>query len=240
MSTDRASFQLSLPDFEGNIGELTRLAIEQRVAAEDVSVSVIIAQFTEYLAETDALDLELIGDFLADGARLLLLKSSRLLAQPAPVEEDSARPASTAWIERDVLRALSLELRVLEGQESIAPLRSPVNVERQIEPRPPEVLRQTWLQLHARGNRIQAAVHVPAFVRLEAAMSRLIRGLKASRHVSFRRVVRDAGRNDVVIHFLAVLELVRRHEAAAVQQTLFGDIVVEHGERAREADSRAG
>jgi chromatin segregation and condensation protein Rec8/ScpA/Scc1 (kleisin family) len=84
----------------------------------------------------------------------------------------------------------------------------------------------------------RVAVH--SFVRLEATVSALIRRLHSGAKISLHLLLHGATKEDAVVHFVAVLELVRRRQAEATQTDLFGDITVEFRERAKAASARAG
>lgn len=232
------SFQLSLPGFEGEIGGLLSAVADGKVALDEVPLASITAQFASFLAAEERIDLVTAGEVLTGAARLLQMKSSRLLAQPAAEEavEDVETPMATDWPR---LLAAAAKLRVAEGRESLVPLAPPA-IDRRFEPRQPSILLRAWQDAVSRCSSAVAPVAVPGFVRLEVAVSALIRRLKSSSRIPFRSVTEGASRQDVVIHFLAVLELIRRRQAAATQRDLFGDIALEYAEQAETSASRAG
>lgn len=235
------SFQLALPFFTGEVSDLARLVAERKLPTDEVAVSAVTQQFSGYLERRGEIDLEATGEFLVVAARLLLLKSSYLLATPS-VDTDAERPERVlpSWLERDALAGLAAELQEAGAGESLPALRSPVEFERRIEPRSARVMARVWEEIARRREREAVPVSVPAFVRLEAAVSGLIRRLSATARISFRGLVQGRSTVDTVIQFVAVLELIRSRQAVARQDTLFGDITIEHAERAREADTRAG
>lgn len=236
------AFLVQLPLFEGSVDELCRLVTDHRLAAEDVQVSVLTAQLRDYLDVEEQLDLEVAGDALVATARLALLKSSRLLAQPVSAIEmdEAAAPSRPRWEYRDRLGALAESLASSEGRESVAPIVPPVTVERKFEPQRASLLMRAMEDMVRRRELPEAPVRVPAFVRLEAAVSTLIRTLHSAASISLRHLLRGASRRDAVVHFLAVLEIVRRRQGAAHQPEPFGDITIEHVDRAVETASRAG
>jgi chromatin segregation and condensation protein Rec8/ScpA/Scc1 (kleisin family) len=95
--------------------------------------------------------------------------------------------------------------------------------------------------MQKRSGKAVRRVAAPAFVRLEVAVSTIIRHLRSGRPVRLGRLLRGATRQDAVMHFLAVLELVRRRQATAEQPDLFADIMIERSQQAGEdVASRAG
>ena len=108
-----------------------------------------------------------------------------------------------------------------------------------VEPWSPHLLARAWERLDGRVRSRVKRVSVPAFVRLEVALSGLIRTLTHQGRASFAGMLRGASRNDVVVHFMAVLELVRRRQATASQDALLGDITIQWVESGTEADRQS-
>ncbi len=74
-----ADYQVRLEIFEGPLDLLLYLVRHEEVELYDLSLERLIAQYLDYLAAVPALDLERAGDFIAMAAHLIYLKSRRLL-----------------------------------------------------------------------------------------------------------------------------------------------------------------
>jgi chromatin segregation and condensation protein Rec8/ScpA/Scc1 (kleisin family) len=192
---------------------------------------------------TRSIDLEEVGEFLQLTSKLILLKSEHLLPhETAEVQdEEIAERVRPALMDRADIAVGASYLAERHGQESFAPLPHPYTVERPVEPRPASLLSRTWEQMQKRSGDAVLRVAAPAFLRLEVAVSTIIRNLRSGRSVRLGLLLRHASRQDAVMHFLAVLELVRRRQATAEQQGLFEDIVIERAEPVEDdLASRAG
>lgn len=232
--------QLRLPIFEGEIDTLVRLVADRKLGANEIRMADVASQVSDYLAGQRNIDLEQVGDLVASVARLLLLKSSRLLARPDTAEEvEDDRPVASPVDRTELVRAAT-DLRVREGWDSVAPVSPGFAFEQRTEPREPSVLAHAWLDMRQRHGREPAPVVLPTFVRLEVALSGLVRRLKSSATLSLSSLLHGTSRNDVVIYFLAVLELARRRQVLPRQSELFGDISLEYVDRSAEAATRAG
>lgn len=230
--------QLSLPGFQGSAALLLSELERGRRPVEEVSVSAISAQFRDWLRQSEEVDLLAAGELLAAGARLASLKSAVLLAAPVENEPEEVQPELA---EADPFPAQAgARLNDLQGSESFPVVVSPRLIERRVEPRSPRLLAAALLDVRRRQAEGRTRLSLPAFVRLEVAVSSLIRRLKAGGRVSLKRLLRGSTRQDAVVHFLAVLDLVRRRHAVAAQPTLFDDISLEWVEPAANADSRVG
>lgn len=223
----------ALDDLLANVGE-------EALTAEDLVLAPILSRYHAHIQAAPHLDLDEIGEFVAAASRLMVLKSSRLLSQPEQVDTCERIEEEPAWLEAHALSELASQLRRTEGVESVALSGSPSPVERRAAPRPVSVLQRAWRDLSSRRTDERVTVHVPAFVRLESAVSTLIRRLKQSARIRFDRLVEGGSRSDAVIQFLAVLELVRRRTATAEQGSLFGELIVELQESDSDRATRAG
>lgn len=230
--------QLRFPGFEGTAATLMGEVEQGKRALEDVSVAAISAQFRDWLAERDDVDLLAAGELLQAGARLAALKSTHLLVSPVLEAAEDDEPAALAAI--DPLPAhVAVWLSQRQGG-TFAPAGPADCIPRRVAPRSPLLLLSVLKDIEQRQTRLTSRISVPAFLRLEVAVSSLIRRLKAGATVSLHRLLRDGSRQDAVVHFLAVLDLVRRRQAAVSQSAMFEDITVEWMEAAVGAESRAG
>ena len=232
--------QLSLPGFDGSAGAFLGLVAQHKVELGQVPVADVTHQFLSHLTETDRIDLRLAGEYMAASARLMAMKSAYLLVQPP--EEDDAEPEDAQFDNAQRLRygSVAASLTGLEGKESFLPYAPPVSVERRSAPRHPSLLTRAWQDMHRRGRTPGRRVTVPGFVRLEVAVSRLIRGLRSGSKLLFSRIVHGANRNDTVVHFMAVLELLRQRRVEVAQDELFSDISVQWKSDSAASTSRVG
>lgn len=234
-------FQISLPGLHGPTSDLLEHVEHHQLAAEEVSLEAITQQFILYLEGQPAIDLESAGEFMRTIARLMLLKSEILLPQHAVEQETAPRSVDTLpRIDFEPIRRVAAFMQAREGRESFAGAPPILPIERKIEPRSPSVLNRAWEDMQKRNGLEPVHVVAPSFVRLEVALSKLIRSLRSARRMSLARVLRGVSRYDAVVHFLAALELVHRGEAVAVQTRLFDDITLERQEAETDAGSRAG
>jgi segregation and condensation protein A len=231
--------QLALPLFEGPVDALLDLVNRQKVPVDEIQVACVTAQCLSHVRDSGEVDLVLAGDLMAASARLMAIKSARLLAEPEIEADEGQAEVRPDALERERFAQAAATLRRVEGRESLPPLAG-VTVERRCEPWAPELLRRAWGDVQRRVAAPVKRLAIPTFVRLEVAVSRLIRHVRAGSVVPFRRLVSGASRQDTVVHFLAVLELVRRGLISARQEDGRDDIILEWVKGESESSSRAG
>jgi segregation and condensation protein A len=236
-----SKFQLSLPGFEGSVDAFLALVSQHKMAAEDVPVADVTRQFLSHVTGTEHLNLQLAGELMAASARLMMMKSSQLLVLRDSDEDhdgDSEVTFDPAERRRFVQPINSLFAR--EGIESFLPFAPPFAIDRRPEPRSPNLLIQAWADMCGRASAPERRVAVPSFVRLEVAVSGLMRTLRSSSRLVFGHFVHGSNRNDTVVHFMAMLELIRQRRMHTEQDGLFGDITMHWNAEHAESSSRLG
>ncbi|PKL51845.1 MAG: segregation/condensation protein A [Nitrospira bacterium HGW-Nitrospira-1] len=82
-------YKIKLPEFEGPMDLLLHLIKENKVDIYDIPISLITGRYLEYIEIMKELDLEIAGEFLVMAATLIQIKSRMLLPpdEEAPLEE---------------------------------------------------------------------------------------------------------------------------------------------------------
>ena len=71
--------QGDLGDFEGPLSLILQLLSKNKVEIKDISISLILDQYLEYLREMEEMDLEIASEFVAMASHLAYIKSKMLL-----------------------------------------------------------------------------------------------------------------------------------------------------------------
>ena len=236
-------FELRLPVFEGPFGLLLHLIESRQLDVLTVPLADVADAYVAYLA-SHAVDAEQLADFVAVAARLILLKSRRLLPNepqhellPETDDEADEDELRRRLIEYRILRDASVVLGSLDGarpifrrepRESDLPLVVP-------PPLPPTRLAEALATLGAIPEPVAAP---PEIVKREITIAEQIEVLRAALSKTGSVVLQAIlascrSRTEATVTFLATLELVRRRQVRAEQATLFGPILIERLEEAR-------
>ena len=84
------SYEVRIQDFEGPLDLLLHLIKKNEVDIYDIPIAQITDQYLEHLMRMRELNLEVAGEFLLMAATLIYMKSKMLLTQPSPPEEEQA------------------------------------------------------------------------------------------------------------------------------------------------------
>jgi len=232
-------FTVELPVFVGPFRLLADLLLDQKIDVCDVPVARVTERFLEHAADADRWSLEEATWFLAVCAILLELKVGRLMPRTEVLDEEDLLGVSP-----DLVYARSLELAAF--REVAADLARRLELEsrrftRDAGPPPafahlyPDVLEAVSADDLAR---LAASLLRPppmldlshvtpvryTMAQAVAAVSDRLEHLRAAR---FRELVADCGeRIEVVVRFLALLELYRDGKVDLAQADTFGEIEV--------------
>ena len=234
---EQTSFALSLPAFEGPLDLLLHLIEREELDVTAVSLLAVTEQYLAHLRAADSIDLGQLADFIGIGARLLLLKSRALLPREpgeeveTSVDNDDADSLVAALREYQRFRTLAEDLRA-QGDAGSSYRR---------EATPPRLPLASGLDGLVLGDLTAAfrsvldriaeaqAAALPSFtrenVRLRDRIEMLAARLEKDPIISFRRVLESAtSQLQIVVDFLAVLELIKIGFLEARQPDAFGEI----------------
>jgi segregation and condensation protein A len=237
-------YEVSTPVFEGPFDLLLHLITRQKVDLYEVRLSAIVDAYLAHLDAMAELDLDVATEFLLIAATLVELKSSRLLPDLADAEVDEEL---SLWEERDLLLARLLECKTFKdaaraldrmaveadrsrprvaGMEErflslvpdmlagVGPADQRAALVRALAPKPPPPkVDLTHVAL------IKASVR--------DAVEELLSVLPATGPTTFRRLTAGIDeRIEVIVRFLALLELYKDGLVELEQTTTFGELEV--------------
>lgn len=232
------SYEVKLENFEGPLDLLLHLITRQRVDIYDISLSTITEEYVAALRALGPMDLEAATGFLVIAATLLELKSARLL--PAGDEETAGRLLE----ERDLLLARLVECATFReaGVWIAAGLTAgarrhgrAAGLEERFSDIAPDLLANTKLgDILARASLVFApkprieldTSHVaPITASVRDAIEEVADVLSRQRSVTFEALCgRSLDRIEIVVRFLALLELFKAGAIDLIQADRFGSI----------------
>ncbi len=237
------AYDVSTPVFEGPFDLLLHLILREQVDLYDVSLSTIVDAYIVELTRMEELDLDVATEFLLIAATLVELKTKRLLPGDDDVDVDEDL---SLWEERDLLLARLLECKTFkDAATTLASMHATAarSVPRTVGPDErfweltPDMLEGVTPQhLLAAFQRAMTPKPVPTIDLFHVAPIRisvfdtvadLCAELPGLHRVSFRELTSSlVDRIDVVVHFLAVLELFKQGFVDLDQPETFGDIQI--------------
>ncbi|MBP1999496.1 segregation and condensation protein A [Paenibacillus shirakamiensis] len=240
-----------LETFEGPLDLLLHLIDQAEIDIQHISISDITDQYLLYLHSMQELELEITSEFLVMAATLLSMKSKLLLPKPPVIEieefyddyeeeEDPREELIRKLIEYRKYKGIAEHLHDKEWERSLIFSKEPED----LSPFMPEIVENPVKGLHA-GDLIamfQKAIRkaakrniVTRIHRDEISVKDRIRDVVTTLEQSGRggRVMFSTlihismDRHEIVVTFLAILELMKMRQIVCYQDRLFEDIVME-------------
>jgi len=234
-------YKVKLEVFEGPLDLLLYLIKKDELDIYDIPMESVTKQYIEYLEVMKMLDLNIAGEFLVMAATLMLIKSRMLLPievrpEEAEEEEDPRWDLVRQLVEYKKFKDTALVLEGLEQQREDIFGRDPAEA---------KLDKETDVALHDVGlfdliRAFQDALKRAPETELREifgerwTVSEKMRSLgdrlrREGRFSLSEAISRMTTRQEIVCAFLALLELIRLHQARAVQKETYGDIWLEPG-----------
>lgn len=235
------TYSVSLDVFEGPLDLLLHLVSKDRVDVADVSISTITEDYLKAIRQMDELDLDVASSFLILAATLLELKSIRLLPER---EED---PELTALLEeRDHLLHRLIEYSMFKRAGNVIADGLAANQDFFVRMAdiPPELVESTpdplegvTLDQLARAavkalapkpiQHVETHYIAPIRVSVRETIELLTQQMQSKKVASFSDLCKEAAeRIEIIVRFLALLEMFRHNTVELEQSRPFEDIIV--------------
>ena len=231
-------YKIKLPEFEGPMDLLLHLIKENKVDIYDIPISLITGQYLEYIEIMKELDLEIAGEFLVMAATLIQIKSRMLLPPDEEAPPDEIEDPRFELVQR------LLEYQAFKDAASI--LKEKEDERLKIFVRPPEVpveeetlLPELYLfdvnlfDLLAAFKKL--LMNAPPEMRtitretltVKDKMMHIVDMIENIESIRFEELFKESfTRVQLIVTFLALLELLRLGLARVYQEQQFGNIWV--------------
>lgn len=226
-------YKIKVKKFEGPLDLLLQLIEKNKLEITEVSLAEITDQYILYLDELDDLDPEQLSDFLVVATRLLLIKSKALLPY---IEEDEELDdlENQLKIFKDFFEASKL-IQKLIANKKYSYVRPKIITSKEIVFTPPEKMSDADLREFFVSviKRVEPIVNIPQAVykktvSLQERLQTLRNLIDKQEKFSFTKLVKDSkSKNEVIVNFLALLELIKEKPLKIKQSKNFGEITVD-------------
>ena len=233
------SYKIKLDVFEGPLDLLLYLVKKDHLNIYDIPIAHVTEQYLEYLELMKLLDLNIAGEFLVMAATLMQIKSKMLLppdpdSEIAEEEGDPRAELIKKLLEYEKFKEIAENLRQKEtGQQEIfkrpkAEVKEEVSLDTEVyfeaslfdlinvfSKAMEKIPKETFYQVIKDEFTVEEKVHAILHLLLEKSSVRI-----------FELFSQAKNKIEVVVIFLAILELIRLKEIVAWQKDLFGEIEV--------------
>ena len=232
-------YKVVTPVFEGPLDLLLQLIEQAELDITKLALAQVTDQYLAHIRNMEEQEPEQVSAFLVIAAKLLQIKSEALLPRP-PVREEGEEDPGEA-LARQLLAykkfkeiADTLEQRESQGLRSYLRLAAPPKVQEKVDfgefslKDLYALAEEVFSQIDERPE-LGTVVSVP-LVTIRKKIDQIVKTLRKGNRSSFSQILGEQRtRLDVVVTFLAMLELIKRHFVCATQDALFSEITLEAG-----------
>ena len=229
-------YQVTTNVYEGPLDLLLQLIERAELDITSLALAQVTDQYLEHIKLLENRDPEEVSAFLVIAARLIQIKSAALLPKQEETnlseeEEDPGEALARQLILYKRFKEIAEGLREREDQDLRTYLRlAPLDIK--VEP----TLDMSGITLE---DLIQAARYAlankPSLTSLSKVVTmsritirekifRILEVIKIKDTSTFKEMLSEKNRVEIVVTFLALLELIKRHIVEAEQEQIFGDI----------------
>ena len=235
--------------FEGPLDLLLHLIDKNKIDIYDIPIVEITNQYMEYIAEMKRQDLNVVSEFLVMAATLIDIKSRMLLPAPETEDEEEEDPRAELvqqLLEYKMYKCMAYELKDRQMDAGRVMYKKPTIPEEVRAYEPPVDIHElisdiTLSRLHEIFESIMKKQQdkidplrskfgkiEKEEVSLEDKMEDLKKYAAGHRHFSFRGLLTaQSSKVEVIVTFLAILELMKMGTIRISQEHIFDDIQID-------------
>ncbi len=240
---------VKLQVFEGPLDLLLHLIDKNKIDIYDIPIVEITDQYLEYIKQMQREDLNIMSEFMVMAATLLDIKCRMLLPKEVDEEgqeEDPREELVQQLLEYKMYKYMSYELRDRKGEASmmayknptlppeVLAYREPVDTEELLGDLTLEKMHTIFKSILRRQEdkvdpiRSQFGEIQQEEVSLPEKMNDVEAYARKHRHFSFRSLLkRQCSKVQLVVTFLAILELMKVGKIRISQEHIFDDIIID-------------
>jgi segregation and condensation protein A len=231
------NYRVQTPVYEGPLDLLLNLIEHAELDITTVSLATVTDQYLSYINSLEQINADEISAFLVIAAKLIQIKSEALLPRP-PVREAGEEDAGQALVDQLKLYKRFKEIGGWLSEREQANLRTYLRVAP-----PPKVEPKLDLSNITLAKLVTAAEEAFAKEKAKLPLGTVIAAprvtirekidmiskmMKDVQRTAFSTLVKDStSRLEIVVTFLAMLELIKRYRVQAYQEGLFSEIEID-------------
>ena len=226
-------FSISTSAYRGPLEILLDLIEERKMSISDVSLAEVTDSYLAYVEKLPSLPLGETAQFILVASTLLLIKSRSLLPtlELSLDERESVEELERRLAKYKIIRNAARLLRREWGKSPLlfplhAPEREPIFTPGGIKMDSIKDAALRLLSILPTPEKLAQAAVAPVLALGDVIVS-LEKRVSATIRSRFSELTKSKNRHEVIVYFLALLELVRSGSVSATQERLFSEITLE-------------
>lgn len=246
-----SAIDVKLNVFEGPLDLLLHLIEKNKVNIYDIPIVTITEQYLEYVNNMEGEDLDVMSEFLVMAATLIKIKSKMLLPKDEEDPEDEEDPREELvrrLLEYKMYKYAAGELKDLEIEGNKAFFKKATiptevkNVKQEVDPY--ELISKADVDLQKLNEIFKSVMRKQVDkvdpirskfkeiereeISLEEKMAEVREEVRGLEGINFRTLLEmQASKMNIIVTFLAILELMKIGAIAIRQEDIFGEIIID-------------
>ena len=236
------NYKIKINDFEGPLDLLLHLIKQSDIDIYDLKIEEITRQYLDYIRAMENLNLSIATEYLVMSAELIEMKSRVLLPKTKVADEDEyVEDPKEALIKRlleyQKYKEVTTEFKKLEDERQAIYTKLPENLNEYVEDTPVNLesdlsvsdLLNAFEKFMDRKKQMEPLNTTVTTKELSVrdCSDSIKAKLKKYKHLQFEELFENYSKNYVVVTFLSILELARKHEIIIKQSDNFDIIYIE-------------
>lgn len=224
--------------YQGPLDMLLQLIEREELDITKISLVKVTTPFLEYARQLNSRHAEEVSSFLVMASRLMQIKSEALLPRPPerePGEEDPGEELLSQLLLYKRYKEIANYLSIQVDRDSRTYLRlvPPPKIEPQLDLSGLSIddliaAANTIFELASQESPSLDYVMTGPKITIRDKISFITKTILSIPNSTFSKLIaKNSSRNEIVITFLALLELIKQYRVHADQETLFGEIQIE-------------
>ena len=232
-------YVVTIDNFDGPLDLLLHLIKEQDIDIYDIKIEDITKQYLDYIRHMKELNLEIASEYLVMASELIEMKSKMLLPKKKEKEDDDYEEDPRELLIERLLaykryKEVTSEFKDLELTRKMVFTREPDNLNRYVkEDENSEELGVADL-IDAFNNLLKrkeldrpiATKITKKELSVAEKVNKIKNILKNKKRINFEEIFEVSTKEEVIISFLSVLEMVKKDEILLTQEGNFKNIVI--------------
>ena len=245
----KEALKFKIHEFEGPLDLLLHLIEKNKYSIFDIPIVEITEQYLDYVNRMQEEDLNVMSEFLVMAATLISIKAKMLLPkeeEPEEEEEDPRAELVRRLLEYKMYKYAALELKDMELDALKSFYKQPTipkevkEYKEEIDPaevvgdatlaKLSEIFNQVMKRTADRIDPIRSKFGTieREEVRIEDKMEEIKNSVRGLKGINFRTLLEvQASKINVIVTFMAILELMKQGDIVIRQEELFGEIIID-------------
>ena len=231
--------KVKVQQFEGPLDLLLSLIEQRQLDITTIAIAEVTEQFLQYLKQLEKIDPTALADYLSIAAKLLVIKSKAILPtlEVEAEEEDAGFDLESRLLLYKQFKEVAKYLKKLDSSRKQSFVRS-ITFEQKISffPDPNISTKELHGKILTVLNGLKELDNLPKAklkeaISIQEKIDHLQNNLSSSLETKLSDLIKSAkNKDEIIVTFLALLELIKQKIFVADQETLFAEVVIKRKE----------